>query len=186
MKKNITILLIILNFIIVASAQDYKFINEVISPYDENNPIPLDSIYLNKKFIILGENYIKSDYLNEQTIRFWWSSSDKNAPVELFLANFNINHLRENINRSQKDSIINFKKLNSYFYSCDDVFIAENQKNKYLSISKPFFNCEKNWGFIVKSEYTPYSNSGGNAVMYIYIKVDSKWILYNTLTLSLT
>ena len=186
MKNNIIFFLIILNFSSTSGAQDYKFINEVILPYAENNPIPLDSIYLNKRFITLGEDYIKLEYINEQTIRFWWSNSSKKAPIELFLANFNLNHLKEDIIKSQKDSIINFKKLNNYFYSYDDEFVIKNQKTRYLSISKPIFNCKKNWSFIVKSEYTPYTNSGGNAVMYIYIKVDSKWILYNTINLSLT
>lgn len=142
-------------------AQEYEFINQVIVPFDETSTVPLDTIYLKNKFIILGNDYINLELLNEETIRFWWDNSYKNPPVELFLENYNLTHLKNDILLSQKDSNIDFSRLNNYFFSVDNQFIKENPKNNYLSISKPFYNCKKDWCFIIKS--------------------NSKWVLYNTM-----
>jgi hypothetical protein len=102
------------------------------------------------------------------------------------LANFDLNHLKSEINKSQNDSNINFNFLNKYFYKSNQEYIRENPKKKYLSISRPFFNYNKDWCVIVKSQYIPYTNTGGSGVMYIYVKADDKWILYNVINIWLS
>jgi len=168
--------------------EEYEVINEVISPFEKNIPIPLDSIFLNNKFIVLGVNHFKAENINEETFKFLWNNGDIKGqpPIELFFKNFNLSHLKSDIIKSQSDSIINFKSLKGYFHSSNEAFIKNNPKHKYLSISKPFFNCNKDWCFIVKSQYIPYTSTGGNGVMYIYVKVDDLWVLYNTIDLWLT
>lgn len=54
------------------------------------------------------------------------------------------------------------------------------------SISKPFFNKSKDWGMIINSEYIPYTNTGGSGLLYIYTKIDNKWVLYNVINLWLS
>lgn len=186
MKKYLIYLLLIISISI--NAQEYEFINEVITPFEDNNPIQLDSIFLKNRFIILGDNHLKYSHLNEDSFRMLWDimGNKQEPPVELFLMNFNFEHLKADIIKSQNDSIVDFNKLNKYFYSTDEVFIKNNPKKKYISISQPFFNDVKDWCFIIKNEFIPYTNTGGNSVMFIYIKIDDIWILYNTLTLSLT
>ncbi|MGB1307897.1 MAG: hypothetical protein ACPG6B_03235 [Oceanihabitans sp.] len=185
MKKLLIIFLIYISFT-KADAQEYELINQIITPFEEDNPISVDSIYLNNKFIPLGKEYLKVENLNEETIRFWWNNSSYKAPVELFLKNFNLSHLKSELLKTKNDSIIDFKKLNTYFIKIDKEFTKNNPKKKYLSISQPFFNCQKNWCFIVKSEFIPYTYTGGNKLMYIYVKVDNIWILYSILNLSVS
>jgi hypothetical protein len=184
--KDFVLLFSLLLGVYSIRAQEYKFINEVITPFEEYSSIPKDTIYIKDKFIVLGKDYLKPEYLNEETIKFLWNNKKNSSPVELFLKNFNLNHLRIDIEQSAKDSIIYIGKLKNYFYLCDENFIKNNPKKKFLSISKPFFNCNRDWCIIVMSEYIPYTDTGGNALMYIYIKINEKWILYDVLNLSLT
>ncbi len=183
MKKHLTLLLVIISLIKV-NGQEYEFINQTITLISENSIVPKDSVYLNKKFIVLGNEYMKTEYLNEKTIRFWWKNSNSKSPVELFLSNFNFDHLKTDILKSKNDSIVDFEKLQKYFFEADNEFIKKNPKKKYLQISKPFFNCNNNWCFIVKSEFIPHTNIGGNKLMYIYVNIKNEWILYNILNLS--
>lgn len=184
--KNLMLSFSFLISIVFVYAQEYEFINEVITPFEANSTIPKDTIYIKDKFIVLGKDYLKQEYLNEETIKFLWNNKKDTSPVELFLKNFSIRHLRLDIEESINDSIIDFRHLNSCFYPCDNNFIKKNPQKKFLAISKPFFNCKKDWCLIVKSEHIPYTDTGGNALMYIYIKIDDQWILYNVLVLSLT
>jgi len=190
MKKYL-ITLFIMIYCVGLNAQDYQFINEVILPYKEtnykdNNAISLDSIYLMKKFIIIGKDFSKIEYFNEKSIKFWWNDNRNSPLVELFLKNFNFEHLKADLIRSKNDSIIDFTKLNKYFHSTDENYQNEYPKNQYLSISKPFFNCNRDWCFIIKSKYIPYVQAGGNGQMFIYIKINGKWILYNRVDLWLS
>lgn len=171
--------------VINVNAQDYSFINKVITPYEKNNPIPLDTIFLEERFIILGKDILEIEYLNKESFKLWWGNNNM-PPLELFYSGYNFNHLKSDIIKSQKDSIINFKELNNYFYASSKKFIKNNPKNKYLSISKPFFNCSKDWCFIIKSLFIPHTGMGRSHEMYIYIKVNDRWVLYNTITLSFT
>lgn len=179
--RIIIVFLLLVIFSLKTNAQDYGFINEVITPFEESSEVPIDSIFLNKEFIILGKDYINIDMLNEETIKIWWKSSYKKPPVELFLDNYNLRHLKNDILDSQKDSIIDFSKLEKHFYAVDNQFIKNNSEKNYLSISKPFYNCKKDWCFIIKSKYIPIADTHSGLVMHIYVKSNGKWILYNTI-----
>ena len=179
MKKHILYLFLTICPATLIIAQEYDFINEVITSYEKDIPIPLDTIFLNKNFIALGKNHMKIEYLNKNSFEFWWNDLRKNKPpIELFLKNFSLDHLKLEILKSQNDSLINFKALNSYFHSSNQEFIKTHPKNTYLSISKPLFNPNKDWCIIVKSSYNPFFNAGGGGMLYIFVKVDDKWILY--------
>lgn len=180
MKKLVFFVAFLLTLSNTVIGQEYSFINEVITPYENNNVIPLDTIFLMEEFIDL-KTHFKLEYLNEETVKLWWFNGKKLPPVELFLANFDLNHLKSEISKTQNKLDINFKSLNKYFYKSSQEYIKENPKNKYLSISRPFFNHNQNWCVIVKSEYIPYVNVTSGGVMYIYVKVKDKWILYNTI-----
>ncbi len=71
-------------------------------------------------------------------------------------------------------------------YIANQEYIENNPKKKYLSISMPFFNYTKDWCVIVKSKHIPYTDTGGSGVMYIYVKVNEKWVLYNAINLWLS
>lgn len=132
MRKYLIFFLIISSYNI--EAQQYEFINEVVTTYEKDNPIPLDTIFLKSKFIALGEKRMPLEYLNEETIKFWWRNGNikQHPPIELFLKNFNLSHLKSDINNSQHDSIINFKALNSSFHSSSNEFIKKiRRKNIY-------------------------------------------------------
>lgn len=165
-----------------AIGQEYSFINEVVTRYEKDNVIPVDTIFLREEFINL-KTHLKLEYLNEETIKLWWSNGNKLPPIELFLANFDLDHLKSEINKTQNEFDINFKSLNKYFYKTNQDYVNDNPKKKYLSISRPIFNYSKDWCVIVKSQYVPYTNTGGSGVMYIYVKVKDKWILYNTVNI---
>jgi hypothetical protein len=185
MKKRIFLVFLTLIFFSKINGQEYSFINEVITPYEKNNSIPLDSIFLREKFINL-KNHINLKYLNEETIKLWWNNGKKLPPVDLFLKNFDLSHFKAEIKKTQSDSIIDFESLEKYFYCSNQEYVTNNPKKKYLSISKPFFNFSKDWCVIVKSQYIPYTNTGGSGVMYIYVKVQDKWILYNIINIWLS
>jgi len=185
MKKFIFFIFLPLAFLTSVNGQEYSFINEVVTPYEKDNVIPLDTIFLRGEYINL-KTHLKLEYLNEETVKLWWSNGNKIPPVELFLANFDLNHLKSEINKSQNDSNINFNFLNKYFYKSNQEYVKENPKKKYLSVSRPFFNHNKDWCAIVKSQYIPYTNTGGSGVMYIYVKVQDKWILYNIINIWLS
>ncbi len=66
---KILITLITLN---LNAQEDYSFINEIITPYEKNNPIPKDTIFLSNKFLDLNESFKN---LNKETIKIWWGIS---------------------------------------------------------------------------------------------------------------
>lgn len=186
MKKYVIIIVFFMLNSLCVNAQEYQFINSVVTPYEGESAIPLDTLFLNNRFIEFGDEYLKVEYDIEQLIRFQWSYRKMAAPVELFLKNFSIKRLQSEIKRAQGDSEIDFKALNNYFFPVNEEFINSHRRKKYLSISKPLFNKKKDWCVIIKYQYIPYTDTGGNKGMYIYVKVDDKWFLYNTITLSLT
>lgn len=172
-------LIILLFLSSLTYGQQYEFINDVINPYENGNPIPKDSIYLYHQFIPLGTQYLNTESLNEESIRLWWNEIKNNQPpVELFLENFNLEHLKSDITKSQNDSIIDFNKLEKYFHKSDTKFLKENPRNTIVYISKPYFNCKKDWALIVTSSYLPYVNTSSGGLMNIYVKINGKWILY--------
>lgn len=164
--------------------QHYKFINEVITPYENDNIIPKDSIYLNPTFIPLGNQYLNIKGINEESINLWWNEiRGAKAPMELFLTNFNLEHLKSDIIKFQNDSIIDFSRLEKYFHSSNIKFQENNPKVKVLNVSKPYFNCSGDWAIIITSSYIPYINTSSGGIMNIYVKINGKWILYHKLSL---
>lgn len=164
----------------------YSFINEVITTHERGAIVPLDTIFLREKFINLKVK-LNLKHLNEETLKSWWSSNmSRFPPIELFLANFELAHLKSEIQNSKTDENIDFKLVNKFFYSSDINYLKMYPKNKYLSISKPIFNKKKDWCVIVKSQFVPYFNAGGSGEMYVYVRVEGKWILYNVISLWVT
>lgn len=62
--------------------------------------------------------------------------------------------------------------------------MKDNPNKKHLYISKPYFNCNRDWAFIITSTYIPYADFSSGGIMNIYI--NGKWIIYKKLNLWLS
>jgi len=182
MKKLFSFIFFVTFFL--SCAQEYEFINQVITPFEKKNPIPLDTIFLRNKFLLPGKGFQSIESFNKPNLKSLWEPIPyvHTPPVELFLHNFDTGYIQSELQKIQNDSLINIEQLNKYFYLCSDEFVKNNPRNKYISISKPIFNRNKDWCFIVKSHFIPYVQVGGG-IMEIYVKVNKVWVLYHTLTL---
>ncbi|MEM6515544.1 MAG: hypothetical protein AAF688_05130, partial [Bacteroidota bacterium] len=81
--------------------QEVEFLNQIISPYSKNNPIPKDTLFLNDKYTDLAK-YFKVDNINSETLRDWWGGlfDENKPPIELFLKHFTIDNIRRELNNN--------------------------------------------------------------------------------------
>lgn len=171
--------LIFIVFCSISESQVYDFLNEDILFKHT------DTVYLKKTFLNI-DNHIKVKFFTEINLRQWWSPlpliSTKTPSIEPFLDNFDLNHLQSDIINSQNDSVIDFLKLNHNFYPASEDFRNENTRLTYVQISKPFYNCSKNWLILFIDIGNGYKNYN-SGFFYVYKKEDDKWILYNKVEL---
>ncbi|MCH7559814.1 MAG: hypothetical protein IIC67_00335, partial [Thaumarchaeota archaeon] len=156
-------------------SQTYEFINEVLEFTNK------DTLYLKDKFFNLDENFING--FNEKNVKDWWYPlpNSKTPSIKPFLDNFNINHLKADLLNNRCDTIIDFKRLKPFLYKSSINDEKVHRKRTYITISKPIFNCSKNWAVMIFTAYRPYANAGGGGYMHIYKKRKGKWILYKRL-----
>ncbi len=189
--KNIVIIFILCTTLNINAQKDYSFINEVITLYEKNNSIPKDTILLSNKFLDLKDSFKN---LNKETIKIWWGINlydtleEKNTipPVALFLKNFNLDRVSKKIKNTFNNDYIDKSRLKKHFYLCDDEYMENNLKKSFLHISRPYFNKKKDWCLIVKETNCAYFNFSTGETIYIYVKVDEEWELYNKITLSVS
>ncbi len=64
--------------------------------------------------------------------------------------------------------------------------MENNLKKSFLHISRPYFNKKKDWCFLIQETSCAYLSSSTGEIIYIYVKVNEEWVLYNKLTLSVS
>lgn len=194
MKNLILFLLISLLSISSNNAQTFNFINEVVK-YSKQ-----DTIHLRNNYIT--EFKVEIKYFDEYNFKKWWEPipHPNIPPIEPFINNFNLAHLRADLIANKNDSLIDFKLLNKRFVPVTVKALKKireelRKKDKskfdytkylneaYLNISKPIFNCSKDWAIIVTESFSPYLEVATSGYLNIYRKLDDKWILYHKLEL---
>lgn len=173
MKKSIVLTLLCISTITL-TAQTYEFLNDSLVFSRDSN------IYLKDKFLS-SKNNSSIEHFNEYNLKELWYpipfDSISMPPIKLFLKSFNFNHLRADIVANKNDTIIDFTKLNEVFIPVNNDYVNKHPKNTYIQISKPYYNCSKDWVIIfidVGNRYYDY----GNGFIYIYRKIKNEWTLY--------
>ena len=182
MKKKIIILVLALSSIVLKAQEEYNFINEVIHYNDKYD----EKIYISNSFLSIKDTPLCLEKFNNETLEFWWKMNPKAPPIELFLSNFNIDYLAFKFRELCVDSSLKTELLGNKFYVVDEKYKKENPKKTYLTISRPIFNCTQKWAIILKSNYRPYTQTGGNVMMHIYVEIEGKWVLYYSFNIGLT
>jgi hypothetical protein len=165
-------------FSVYVQGQSYELINEVIKP---SNSIE-EKIYLRETFLDLEQSPFDFENFNQKTLEFWWNINPRSPSIDVFLREFKFDYLYLEI----KDLIqvsnmrIKPKLLNNTFIIVDDVFEKKNKKYNYLTLSKPIFNCNKDWAILIKSFYKPFTQTGSGGVMCVYKKNNETWELYHS------
>jgi hypothetical protein len=164
MKKSILILYLIPYILF---SQEYVFINSYSN----------DAVFLRNNFEQIEDKYISYNFFKNN-----WSlmKSDDSDNAKVFLDNFNFAHAKAMINDS--DSKINFSNLNNNFIEVKDVNKHLKNNDYYTVISKPIFNCAMDWVILYKCNVYK-DDVGSTADIYIYRKVDGKWIYYHKINL---
>lgn len=177
MKNTILTSFFVFCFLNYGYSQTYDFINQNINSSKEKH------IYLKDRFIT--DYRVEVKFFDEINFSEWWSPfpNSQTPSIKLFFDNFNLLHLKAELETNKTDSVIDFKKLNKKFYKSSNQDLQQYGERSYLSISKPIFNCSKNWCLIIKSYYTPQGNAGGDGNIFIYRKVGNKWIFYHKFSL---
>ena len=145
--------------------QDYKVLNDIVQN---------ETIYLREYY-----EPVETKYLSVEFFKGNWSELplDKTPSINLFLKNFNFEHTINDLGLNT--SKIDFEKLNSNYISLES--IKENP-SYYTVISKPMFNCFKDWVIVYK--YNVYKNDvGSTGNFYIYRKINDKWVFYHKVNL---
>jgi hypothetical protein len=178
MKNILSILLIIT--INNCYTQEYNFINTIFKEYKS------DTIYLEKKFLTFDSQTISIKF-SKENIQYLWKPSplSNTPPIDSFFNNFNLFHLKADLVANKNDSIIDFRKLDKRVFPSSLKYMREHTHLTYISISKPIYNCSKNWA-IIFIDSSNLSHDIGSGNMYIYRKIDEKWILYHTIELWLS
>jgi hypothetical protein len=178
MKKLLVLTLLSISTITL-KAQTYEFLNDSLVFSRENN------IYLKNKYLS-SKNTSSIEHFNEYNLKEWWYpmtfDSISMPSIKPFLKSFDFNHLRADIIANRNDTIIDFKKLNDVFIPVTDDYINKYPKNTYIQISKPYFNCSKDWVILfidVGNRYYDY----GNGYIYVYRKIKNEWQLYHKIEL---
>lgn len=163
MKKIILILL----FPGLLFSQEYDFLNN----HEKNQ------IFLRDYFEPIDDKYLSQDFFEEN-----WSliSNSETPDINIFLKNFNFQHAKAVV--TDKNRMINFKKLNNNYIKVDN-FNEHLKKHKYYTVfSKPIFNCGMDWVIIYK--FVVYSRDIGNTGdIYIYRNIGDKWIYFHKVSL---
>lgn len=190
MKRIIIQLIFLFNSITIYS-QSYDFINDVIKHKYS------DTIKLKENFNV--DFRIETNSFDEYNIREWWKPFPGFAhpSIEPFLNNFNLGHLRSDLLNNKNDTLIDFSLLEKRFIPITkndleairenmnkDENIAKQAYTKYLNksyiyISKPVFNCSKNWAVIITESFNPYFNIASGGYFKVYRRVDGEWVLYH-------
>ena len=163
MKKIIIIVfLFITNYLV---AQEYELINDMY-----------------KEKTILRKNYelIDTVYLTPTFFRNNWSSlpSKKTPSIDIFLANFSFTHIIAEA-KLVNNSSIDFSNLNKNISELTDV---GSNNNNYAVISKPIFNCSKDW--VIVYMFNVFSIDVGNTGhIYIYRKVNENWLYFHKINI---
>lgn len=173
------------------NAQGYTLINEVIK-YSKQ-----DTIQLKDKFMIFDLTKVDVKFSKENIEELWTPMPHPDTPpIEPFLNNFNLAHFRADIIANKNDTLINFNLLNKRFipYAENDLNKSQNSNSNrhnytenlnkaHLNMSKPIFNCSKNWAIIITESFSPYYDVATSGYLNIYRKTNGKWVLYHKLEL---
>lgn len=162
----------------LVQGQSYELINEVIKP---NNSIE-EKIYLKEGFLDLEDSPFDLENFNQKTLEFWWNVNPKSPSIDVFLEELKFDYLYIEIRDLIHNSGLKLKPelLKNTFIVVDDTFEKKNKKYNYLTISKPIFNCNKDWAILIKSSYRPFTQTGSGGVMYVYKKNMGAWELYHS------
>ena len=177
--KNIITAFFAFHFLNFGYSQTYEFINDSVV-FNQKNEIYLINWFLSSS----NTNSIAN--FNEYNLKEWWcpmSLDSVSMPsIKPFLENFNFNHLQADIIANKNDTLIDFKKLNSAFVSVNNDYINKHPENTFVQISKPYYNCSKNWVILfINKGNRSYNLGKGN--ICIYRKIKDKWILYHKVNL---
>lgn len=175
MKKLIFALII--TFTNVNYSQTYSLINDILEGYKS------DSIYIEEKFMSFDKDNIPLKISKESIEELWTPIPNSNTPsIKLFLDNFDLNHLEWNLIKNKNDTVIDFSKLAKSVFKSSKEYIRLNTSNTYISISKPIFNCSKNWAIIFTYSVN-LAHDNGSGYMKVYKKINERWVLYHKLEL---
>ncbi|AXT18470.1 hypothetical protein D7030_07545 [Flavobacteriaceae bacterium AU392] len=188
--KNILTLFLIFCCNVSNTQDTYQFINDVLLKSGS-----IEKLGVHHKFMpILPKGY--EDILHEKVFDDLWNpikSIDKDFPNKaIFLKNINFKHLFAIADGelTGEQEQIDFSKLDNRFKKIENETAFLNEKksnylnaNTILKISKPFFNCSKDWVILRTESYSKIVSSGQE--LSIFRKVDGEWILYHRLFLSI-
>ncbi len=173
--RKIICCLIVFIFLGKLHSQEYNVISSLL----KNNKVNLSS------------NFVRMDYgftsLNDQLVfdeamlRDLWEpmKSSSTPDIDFFLNEVSLDHLN-NFVKNRDTSEINFDMLPKHFtkVSNTEQYLKNNRTVVY--VSKPFINCSKNWAIFLA--YSAHGSVASGGKLYIYQKIDGKWILYHWIT----
>lgn len=181
MKKKMLINYLIVLIISLSPiySQTYNLLNDIFYSNEGKN------MYLNSEFIKTnGENSIElHKYLNENFIKENWEylPSSNTPSLKGFLENFDLSIIKKKAYSQNKNKLIKFGKLQKHVIAVNGF----EKSNSYMVISKPIFNCSKDWAILYK--YSIFSiEVGTSGYLMIYRKLDDKWIEYHKISLGIS
>ena len=180
MKNILFILCLVVSQL--AIGQTYEVINSIFA----NNKSNTNLYY---KFVPLISNY-NSTILTRRFFEEEWApiKSEQTPDINLFLSGISINHL-ESFSRIKDTTIIDETKLSSNIILVQDLdpynqkvsFDTLNQQKLICRISIPFISHSKDWAIIFYSCSSDATDGSGD--LYIYRKLENKWIYYHKINL---
>jgi len=173
--KNSFVIILALMAANIAFAQSYQFINSIYSEKE---------IYVENKFhqlLPFSDGYeISKKFFKKKWAPIWGYDIPN---IEPFLSGISIEHFNDFSNK-KNNMAIDGSKFTANIKVLDNYENHLKNNGRIYQLSKPFISCSKNWAILFKSSYTRFAAGGGE--LYIYRKVDGKWVYYHKINVILS